>query len=344
MTNRHKKVARDHRSHEMSVVAGMLRRVKAETTRRSLGLAGIVTTADLRAAGRSADDVRAMVRRRDLVRLARGLYVTAELATSLQRLPAGQVLLAGAAAIGSLGPGAVISHHTAARLHELDLLLPPQARVAVTRPPGCPRGSDVPGVLIHSAALPAGHIGGRFGVPVTTVPRTVIDLARTLSFREGVVLADSALRQKLTSKKELQAVLAECLRWPGMRQARAVVEFADRLAESVLESLARVVFRDLGLPAPELQVEVSRDGVTYRVDFMWRQFRTVAEVDGRLKYEDRSRFGYERRRDIWLRDAGYEVVHFSWQEVAGQPDYVAATLRTAFRRGSRAGRSSGPAA
>jgi hypothetical protein len=180
-------------------------------------------------------------------------------------------------------------------------------------------------------------------VPVTTVSRTVVDLARTLSFREGVVVADSALRQRLTSKKELRAVLADCPRWPGVRQAREVVEFADGLAESVLESIARVLFRDGGLPPPELQIELGGDGVSYRVDFMWKEFRTIVEVDGKQKYDDRSRFGYERRRDVWLRNAGYEVVHFSWQEITAQPGYVVATLRAAFERGCRAQRSVGQA-
>lgn len=342
--NRHKSGLRGHRGGEMSVAAAMLRPVKAEATRRSIRLAGIVTTADLRAAGRSRDEIRTLVERREFVRLSRGLYVTSDFANMLLGLPVGPVLLAAAAATRSLGPDAIASHHTAAIIHELDMLLPPPARLAITRPPGSRRSSDLPGVLVHSARLPEGHVGGRFIVRVTTVPRTVIDLARTLSFREGAVVADSALRQKLTSKKELQAVLAECSRWPGIRRAREVVHFADALAESVLESIARVVFRECGLPAPELQVEVSRDGVTYRVDFMWRQSRTIAEVDGRLKYEDRSRFGYERRRDVWLRNAGYEIVHFSWQEVVGQPAYVASTLRSAFERGGRTGRSSGPAA
>ena len=55
--------------------------------------------------------------------------------------------------------------------------------------------------------LPAEHVGGRLGVPVTTVPRTVIDLARVLDFRAGVVVADSALQQKLASMKEPSAWL-----------------------------------------------------------------------------------------------------------------------------------------
>ena len=282
-----------------------------------------------------------MVRRGDLIRLAFGVYAAAEYASLLRQLPAGPIALAAAAATESLGQDAVASHHTAAQLHELDLLLSPPTRVAITRPPGRSRRAARPGVLVHSAALPAGHVGGRFGVPVTTVSRTVVDLARTLSFGEGVVVADSALRQKLTSKKALGTVLADCPRWPGIRQASAVVEFADGLAESVLESIARVLFRDCGLPAPELQAELGRDGVSYRVDFRWKLYRTIAEVDGKLKYDDRSRFGYERRRDVWLREAGYEVVHFSWQEITAQPDYVNATLRAAFRRGSRERRASG---
>ena len=282
-----------------------------------------------------------MVIRGDLIRLAHGVYATADFASWLQRIPVGSVIQAAVAATTSLGQDAVASHHTAAQLHELDLLTPPSGRVAVTRPPGKSRRAAPHGVLVHSAQLPAGHVGGRFGVPVTTVSRTVVDLARALPFRDGVVVADSALQQKLTSKKALRAVLAECPRWPGSQQAKEVVDFADGLAESVLESIARVLFRDCGLPDPELQVEVRRDDVTYRVDFMWRQVRTIAEVDGTLKYDDRSRFGYERRRDLWLRGAGYEVVHFSWQEITTQPDYVRSTLRAAFQRGAREWRSGG---
>jgi predicted transcriptional regulator of viral defense system len=130
----------------------MLGPVKAEAARRSVRLAGIITTADLRAVGRSPEEIRTMVRRRDLVRLARGLYVTAELASSLRRLPVGKKILVGATAVGSLGPSAVVSHHSAAQLHELDLLLPLPARITVTRPPGSRRSSDAPGVLVHSAA------------------------------------------------------------------------------------------------------------------------------------------------------------------------------------------------
>jgi hypothetical protein len=174
-------------------------------------------------------------------------------------------------------------------------------------------------------------------VPVTTVPRTVIDLARVLDFRAGVVVADSALLQKLTSKNELRAVIAKCPRWRGVRRAAQVVEFADGRAESPLESLARVVFADCGLPRPELQVEIRDTEFIGRVDFLWREFRTIAEVDGAGKYDDRSRAIRQLRRDKRLREAGYEVVHFDWNEINGDPGYVAASVRAAFKLGGRNG-------
>jgi hypothetical protein len=250
------------------------------------------------------------------------------------------------AALATFGPGTVVSHGTAAELHGLDQLTS-GSRLTVSRPPGAGSRSSRPGILVHAAGLPAGDVGWRLGVPVTTVPRTVIDLARTLDFRSGLVVADSALHQHLASKKELREVLAACRRWPGATKAAEVIEFADGLAESVLESLARVLFRDLGLPAPELQVEIrDADGQFIgRVDFLWRQFRTIAEVDGALKYDDRSRAQAQLRRDKLLRMADYEVEHFTWRDVVHGQGEVGRSMRSAFRLGSQRGASgSGSAA
>jgi len=273
----------------------------------------------------------------ELVRLGVGMYATADLAELIGALPIGRLLLSAAAAAASLGPAAAASHQTAALLHGLSLLGPPPAVLTITRPPGTGSRSARPGIRIHCAALPAGHVGGRLAVPVTTVPRTVIDLARVLDFRAGVVVADSALQQKLTSKKELAAVIAACPRWPGLRRAAQVAEFADGGAESPLESLARVLFRDVGLPPPELQAEIRDSEFIGRVDFLWRQFRTIAEVDGAAKYADRDLAIRQLRRDKRLRETGYEVVHFDWTEINGDPAYVDTAVRAAFQQGLRRG-------
>jgi hypothetical protein len=126
-----------------------------------------------------------------------------------------------------------------------------------------------------------------------------------------------------------------CARWPGIQAAKRAVAFADARAESVLESLARVVFHEHGLPPPDLQAWVGDDrDVVGRADFLWRAFRTVGEADGAVKYADPARAMAQLERDARLRAAGFEVVHFTWQQITRSPDHVIASVRTAFRRGS----------
>ncbi len=149
------------------------------------------------------------------------------------------------------------------------------------------------------ADLPGEHVTALYGVPATTAARTVVDIARTATFMEGVVVADSALYERHTSRTELRRTISRCARWPGLEQARQVVEFANGLAESAFESCARVVFSDQGLPPPELQVHISgRDRtVIARVDFFWRRYGVIAEADGLLKYDSGEGAIAELKRD-----------------------------------------------
>jgi hypothetical protein len=188
-------------------------------------------------------------------------------------------------------------------------------------------------VLVHTAALPQGHVAVAGCVPLTSVARTVVDVARTSSFRAGVVAADSALRRELTFKADLHSVMTACARWPGIETARQVVAFSDARSESALESIARVAFHEQGLPAPDLQVWVGDDDeLIARTDFLWREYRTVGEADGALKYADPSRARAQLERDTRLREAGFEVVHFTWEEIIHSPAQVAARIEAAFQR------------
>jgi len=301
---------------------------------RSDRVAGIVTTAELTAAGFSGTRIRTLTRRGDLYQVGRGVYANGPRARETLEFADGLQLLQLAAAVAVTGPGAVVSHESAAYLHSIDLLSKQDAATLT-----CPRhrGSNARlGIRLHGMALPAEHITTRARLPVTIPARTVVDLARTLSFRAAVVTADSALHRKLVTKPELTAVLATCPRWRGARQAADVIDFADGRAESPLESLARVAFRDCGLPPPELQAWLG--GTTEpvgRTDFYWKQYRTIAEVDGALKYADPDRARAQLRRDALLRDDGFEVVHFTWQQITQTPEHVAASIRNAFRRGAR---------
>jgi hypothetical protein len=227
------------------------------------------------------------------------------------------------------------SHRSAALVHGLGLAARgPESVAEITRAPG-DRGSHTGdlGVLVHIAALPADHVVSYRGVPLTSVPRTVIDLARTLPLAQGVAVADSALHPGLTSKAALAAVIADCPRWRGLQRAREVTAFSDSRAESVPESLSRAVFHESDLPPPDLQVWIGDDGeVIGRVDFLWRRYRTIGEADGAFKYQTPDRARAQPDRVARLRAAGYEVVHFSWPEITRASAQVTESIRLAFRR------------
>jgi very-short-patch-repair endonuclease len=295
----------------------------------------LITTAQLRARGWSAQQIETSVRRGALVRIARGVYVRAQVATAFAARQDGEHLIRAAAAAIRAGRGAVVSHRSAAVLHGIDLIgLPGDVTLTGSAPTG---RKGCSGIHVYTTELPAEHMISWCGVLVTTAARTVIDLARTVSFPDGVVAADSCLRKKLASKPQLYDVLATSPRRRGAALAARVVRFATELAESALESIARVAFAEEGLPAPRLQVWIAtaEGDVIGRADFCWEEHKTIAEVDGAMKYDDPSRAMAQLRRDKRLREAGYEVVHFTWGDITARPAEVAASIRAAFRAAAR---------
>ena len=305
-----------------------------------------------RAKGISPPLLRSLVRSGDLIRMRQGVYATKRAAdwagADPVRAHALKVLAAmatagGAGATGATGAAggvsgasgnAVASYHSAALLHRLSLLTSPApATVTLTLPPASKWNRARPAdIVFHASELPKEHVTRLYNLPVTTVARTVADLARTLPFMDAVVVADSALNQEKATKPELLLALSQCKGWPGVRQARRALEFADERAESPLESAARVVFAEAGLDSPELQVTIHGERAQFaaRVDFLWRAQKVIAEADGLVKYNDRKDLLDERERDHQLREAGYIAVHFTWRELFRTPEEVIARLRNAL--------------
>ena len=316
----------------------MPRRNLSGVDSRAVKISGVTTAARLRAAGLSAGQIQRLAGHGALRSPRTGVYAPAALVDSVAADQAAAHLLQVAAAIASTRSRVAGSHRSAAIVHGLSLAGPPHINwIELTRTrDGQGSRSRRPGILLHVAALPAGHVSWCRGVPVTSVARTVVDLARIVPFAEGVAAADSALRAGLTTPGELATVLGQCPGWPGVRRARRVVAFADPLAESVLESISRAVFHEHGLPPPELQVGVGdEEDIAGRVDFLWRRHRTIAEADGAIKYSRPAEAMAQLDRDARLRDAGFEVVHFTWPEITRVPGQVVAAIRTAFRRHER---------
>ncbi len=302
-------------------------------------LAGIITAAELASAGLTKSDINILVERGALAHPTRGVYARALPAKQLTTTEYGKVMLRVAAAVAIVGGEAVGSHADAAAVHKLALLTRPKPNViSVSRPHDAPstKSSQRPDIQLRNSDLPPEDRVLRHGVAVTSVARTVVDVARTTSLREGVVIADSALNGKQTTKKELYAVIDHCARWPGIAQARRAIDFSDALSESPLESLARLAFADAGLPPPVLQAWIGGDlggGTTRplgRADFYWPAHSTIAEADGALKYANPARARDQLQRDDDLRQAGFHVVHFTWQQLHATPDQIIQSIRAAF--------------
>jgi Protein of unknown function (DUF559) len=275
--------------------------------------------------------MRSLVRSGDLVRMRRGVYATRSAVDWAEANQARGHALCVHAIRATVGSAAVASHHSAALLHNLDLLKSPKDTVTLTLPPAKPWNRPASaGVVFHTADLPPGHLTKLYNLPVTTAARTVIDLARMLPFMAGVVVADSALRAERAGKPELRQILDSCASWPGVRRARRVVAFADERAGSALESAARVVFDESGLEPPELQATIHLLRHAFLVDFFWREHRVIAEADGLAKYTGDKVLIAQFQRDRLLRDAGYKVVHFTWHELFETPDLVITRIRQAF--------------
>jgi Protein of unknown function (DUF559) len=292
----------------------------------------VATAGQWRADGVPPDLLRSLVRSGDLVRMRRGVYATKKAVDWASGDQARTHALRIFAVRATVGDAAVASFHSAAVLRRLDLLTPPASDAVTLTLPSARAWNRLAsvGVVFHSADLPPDQLATLYNLPVTTAARTVVDLARTLPFKDAVVVADSALHAEQATKPELRRVMDACASWPGVKQARRVVAFADERAGSVLESAARVVFDEFGLDPPDLQVTIHLPHDAFLVDFYWPEHGVVAEADGLAKYTAGGDLVAQFRRDRLLRDAGYKVVHFTWRELTKTPELVITRIRQAF--------------
>lgn len=295
----------------------------------------VIRRAHLDAVGYAEHELRGMVRRGELVRLRRGAFLPGPAPPG----PEGHRLLT-LATVADLTGGAVVSHVSAAVLHGLPVWGTPLDVVHATRNRGRSGGRCEERVHVHSAPLEADEIVEVDGVPVTSVARTLLDLARTRPFEAAVVSADAALHAHRVDRPALDVALARRARWPGLPAARRALAFARPGAVNPGESRSRVAIARAGLPEPVLQWEVrtAMGRFVGEVDFGWPVVGTVGEFDGRQKYgrlvapgRDPGDVVYaEKLREDALRATGLAVVRWGWVDL---DDFapVAARLRAALR-------------
>ncbi len=291
---------------------------------RPLSIDGILLLSDACSAGFDPRALRRAAERGEFTRIRRGVYAIT--AGWIVLSPRDRHRLRVIAADLGLGAGRVFSHQSAAALHRLPILGDWPERVHETRPRAT-GGRSTAGVISHDGPRdPSGLVDG---IRVTTLPRTLLDLASVSTFASGVVSMDAALHagrssgESVVSLFELWQELERRGTARGTAAGRNVLEFGDGLADTPGESLSRVRIHQLGFPAPELQI-VFRDSLGRMiVDFWWRDYDLVGEFDGLIKYHRAEYLAgksiedvviEEKRREDRLRRVGPRVARWTWDD------------------------------
>jgi predicted transcriptional regulator of viral defense system len=278
---------------------------------------GVITFEQLRDAGLGEGAINLRVRNQRLHRVHRGVYAVGHARMSRE----GRWM----AAVLALGDGALLSHVSAAALWGIRHSSSSQVHVTVPTP--CGR-KDRRGIVVHrSLTLRPADIAERQAIPVTSVSRTLLDLAGMLAPGRLERAVEQALALRLFDLSATHDVLAANPRRPGAAAlARIVAAIHDEpsLTRLELEALMLDLCDAHGIERPEVNVVV--EGV--EVDFFWRAQRLIVETDGRESHETPTAFARDRERDERLTVLGYRVVRFTYRRLVDHPAAVAATLRT----------------
>ena len=242
-------------------------------------------------------------------------------------------------------PGLVVSHVSAALLHGLPLVDAETGTVHLTRS-ATSGARRTPAQVVHARPLQPADVVEVNGIRVTSVARTVLDLACSLrSDVAAVAAADWALHHGLVSPDAMAEVLTGARRQRGLGRARARLRFADGRAESPGESVLRWHCADQGLAAPELQVTAWSPAGEFlgRADLGYEECALLVEFDGLVKYNKLLKPGEdpssvvvkEKAREDGLREHGCTVLRFVWADFRN-PAALAARVQSARERAQRA--------
>jgi predicted transcriptional regulator of viral defense system len=243
---------------------------------------GVFTSQEALAAGYSIDDIKAALSSRRWIRLRKGVYTTRECVAAADQRE--RHLLDCVAVLLSLDAGPVLSHSSAARLHELVVPGAVAPDVRVTDVDQWRRGR---GYRVARAGLPPGDVVPWLTFGATSVARTLVDCAREWQLLPAVVAMDAALHAGRVRRPELQAAVHAARHRVGASDAARACGLSDGRAESPLETEGRLGLLAAGLSVPELQVELHDSrGFLARVDAWYEEAAVAIEFDGRVKYLD----------------------------------------------------------
>lgn len=214
-----------------------------------------------------------------------------------------------AATVLAAGPGAVLSHRSAARTHRLPLVLPASA-IEITVPRG--RNPTLIGATVHRSQLllPA-DITRIHEVPVTSAARTLVEIAPLIPPGALGKLLDEGRLDNQWTWPELVAMVARFRRRAAVDSLRVLL--ADRMGTGADVGLeARIVAVLEGFRPFEIHYRLDVNGSLYELDIAWPAYRVAAECDGwAVRSKSRSKFDLDRRKGNALVAAGWTVVRLT---------------------------------
>jgi len=303
---------------------------------------GLIPAEALRESGLNSYAVGMLVQRGELRRVRTGWYVLGSRWEAAG--PDGRYRLFVRATAAHAEHPPLLSHHSAAVMHGLPLIgaWPASAHALC---PGASGGSSHRMLTSHRGISdPQSTVIA--GVRVTSLARTLVDIAAGSSFLVGVAMIDHVLHQETLrvaaelaagirgslpiTKDMLLTELALVHPRVGRRAAERAIAFANGLADNAGESLGRVRFEELGFEIPELQVHFSVRRRSYFVDYFWPGVRKIGEFDGHVKYtraevmDGRDIVGVvtaEKKREDLLRPLVNSFDRWGWALALNAPEF-----------------------
>lgn len=283
---------------------------------------GVVTRRQLAHLGFRMSAIDRRMRAGRLHRLHRGVY-----AVGHRVVPQEGRWLAG---VFACGPEAVLSHRSAAHLWGIRRA---GGEIEITTPRKC---SSRGGIHRHRIILPADEVTETDGIPVTTVPRTIFDLAAVLPMEAVERAMRDAERLRLDDYLSLEDLLVRHPHRRGVVSIRECLKRRRELPAGVTRGELEARFLGLldrrGIPRPSPNAWVMLDMRRFQVDCLWRDARLIVELDGYEAHGTRYAFENDRDRDRRLQAVGFRVIHVTWRQLHETPGEIASDLQRLLRR------------
>jgi very-short-patch-repair endonuclease len=282
--------------------AGSSRRLQDRIASVAARQHGVVTRSQLMGLGLSRSAIARSLEAGRFQLLHRGVYLVG----LLKPLRATEM-----AAVLAGGPKARISHTSAACLWRMGPVEPPS--VVHVSVPGGGRGRR-PGIHFQRVIQWADDESTAVdGIPVTSPARTLVDLGGMIGSRELERAVAFAMREGLVDSEELGTLPERYPRRPGMASLRSLLRDLEgpSLTRSEAERCCLDLLQAAGLPRPHSNVPVG----PYELDLFWPDHGVAIEIDGRAHHSSRPRFEGDRRKDMWLRVRGIQVIRLSWRQI-----------------------------